>query len=132
VTEQTFEALTLQASLTVKDIQRSRTWYRDVMGFTITREHEREGKVVAVSLAAGAVALLITQDDGAKGLDRSKGEGFSLQLTTNQDIDALARGIVERGGVLSSEPTDYPWGARAFRLQDPDGFKFVISSERRG
>jgi len=127
-----FAALTLQASLTVNDIQRSLAWYRDVMRFTVTREHEREGKLFAVSLRAGDVALLITQDDGSKGLNRTRGAGFSMQLTTKQNIDALAGGIVERGGVLSSEPTDYPWGVRAFRLQDPDGFKFVISSERQG
>ena len=127
-----FEALTLQASLTVNDIQRSLAWYRDVMGFAVTRKHEREGKLIAVSLRAGAVAMLITQDDGSKGFDRAKAEGFSMQLTTKQDIDTLARGIVERGGALSSEPTDYPWGVRAFRLQDPDGFRFVISSERQG
>ena len=127
-----FAALTLQASLTVNDIQRSLAWYRDVMRFTVTREHEREGKLFAVSLRAGDVALLITQDDGSKGLNRTRGAGFSMQLTTKQNIDALAGGIVERGGVLSSEPTDAPWGVRAFRLQDPDGFKFVISSERQG
>jgi hypothetical protein len=32
--------------------------------------------------------------------------------------------------VLESEPAD-AWGARVFRLRDPDGFKLVISSERK-
>jgi uncharacterized glyoxalase superfamily protein PhnB len=75
------------------------------------------------------VPILLTQDDGAKGLDRIKGEGISLQLTTAQNIDELARRIQERGGKLDSEPAD-AWGARVFRLRDPDGFKLVISSER--
>jgi uncharacterized glyoxalase superfamily protein PhnB len=122
-------ATTLGASLTVNDIQKSLAWYRYVLGFTPTREFERAGKLFAVSLRAGVASLLITQDDGAKGWDRAKGEGLSLQLTTTQNIDEMARRIRSRGGTLDSEPADV-WGARVFRLRDPDGFKLVISSER--
>ena len=126
---QPFRANTLSASLTVSDLQKSLVWYRDVLGFTVAREFEREGTLFAVSLRAGAVPLLITQDTGAKGSDRVKGEGFSLQLTTDQNIDEMAKRIQARGGTLDSEPAD-GWGARVFRLRDPDGFRLVISSER--
>ena len=125
-----FEARSLSTSLTVKDLQASLAWYRDVVGFTVSQQHEREGVVRAVSLSAGAVQFLLNQDDGAKGIDRVKGEGFSLMFTTSQDVDAIAKGITERGGTLDSEPADMPWGARVFRLRDPDGFRLVISSER--
>ena len=127
---QSLRARNLSASLTVKDLQKSLTWYCDVVGFTIDRKHERDGTVRAVSLKAGDVWVLLNQDDGAKGWDRAKGEGFSLQITTAQNIDAIAKRIREHGGTLDSEPTDTPWGARVFRVHDPDGFKFVISSER--
>lgn len=127
---QSFRARSLSASLTVTDLQTSLTWYRDVVGFHVDREHERDGKLVAVSLVAGAVRLLINQDDGAKGWDREKGAGFSLYITTGQDVDELARGIEERGGELATPPTDMPWGVRAFRLVDPDGFRLAISTER--
>jgi uncharacterized glyoxalase superfamily protein PhnB len=122
-------ASTLSASLTVASLQTSLAWYRDVLGFTVVRTFERAGTMFAASLRAGAVPILLTQDDGAKGLDRVKGEGISLQLTTAQNIDELARRVRERGGTLASEPADV-MGARAFRLRDPDGFKLVISSER--
>lgn len=118
----------LTASLTVSDLARSLAWYRDVVGFAVEREHEREGVLRAVSLRAGDVRILIGKDDGARGLDRVRGEGFSLMITTTQDIDTLARAIEDRGGTLAAPPADTPWGMRAFRLQDPDGFRFVISS----
>jgi catechol 2,3-dioxygenase-like lactoylglutathione lyase family enzyme len=124
-----FTALSLAASLTVADLAASRAWYRDVLGFEVAREHEREGRLLAVSLRAGDVQLLLTQDNGAKGEARSKGEGFSLQFTTTLDIDGLASAIKERGGVLDDEPFD-GFGARAFRLRDPDGFRLVVSSPR--
>lgn len=124
------EASKLSASLTVKDLQASLAWYRDVLGFTVQREHAREGKLVAVSLRAGEVELLLSQDDGSRGADRSRGEGFSLMITTAQDVDEIADRIRKSGGSLASEPADMPWGARVFRVRDPDGFRFAISTPR--
>jgi uncharacterized glyoxalase superfamily protein PhnB len=123
-------AQSLQASLTVADIGRSLAWYRDVLGFGMTREFEREGRLFAVSLIAGTVRILLTQDDGKRG-DRVKGEGFSLQLTTSQDIDALAERATRAGATLDTPP-ESAWGVRVFRLRDPDGFRWVISSPRDG
>lgn len=127
---ESFRARALAASLTVKDIHASLAWYRDVIGFTVGRQHERDGSLRAVSLKAGAVQLLIGQDDGAKGADRVKGQGFSLQLTTSQDVDELAARIKANGGTLESEPADTRWGSRVFRLKDPDGFTLVITNEK--
>lgn len=126
---ESFHANTLAASLTVKDLQKSVAWYRDVVGFTVDNEYEREGKLMAVALKAGAVRILLGQDNGAKGLDRIKGEGFSLMITTDQNIDEIANRIKDLGGTLETEPADMR-GARVFRLRDPDGFKLTISSER--
>jgi uncharacterized glyoxalase superfamily protein PhnB len=125
-----FRARSLSASLTVKDLQKSLAWYHDVVGFTVDRKHERDGKLRGVSLKAGEVRILINQDDGGKGWDRVKGEGFSLQITTAQNVDEIAARIKQCGGALESEPADMPWGARAFRVRDPDGFRLAISSER--
>lgn len=121
-------ATELAAALTVKDLVDSTAWYHEVVGFSIDRRHERDGRLFAVSLRAGQARLLISQDDGSRGLERAKGAGFSLQLTTPQDIDALAARIQARGGTLESEPATMPWGVRVFRIRDPDGFRFTISS----
>jgi len=120
----------LSVSLTVKDLQKSLAWYHEVVGFSIDERFEREGKVRAVALKAGDVRIVIGQDDGAKGWDRIKGQGFSLQITTDQNVDEIAKRIKRLGGTLESEPADMPWGARIFRLLDPDGFKLTISSVR--
>jgi uncharacterized glyoxalase superfamily protein PhnB len=113
----------------VADVRRSLAWYRDVLGFDIAREFERGDQLRAVSLRAGAIRILLSQDDGSKGAQRLKGEGFSLQITTPQDIDALAANAKRAGTTLDAEPAD-AFGARVFRLRDPDGFRLVISSPR--
>ncbi len=115
-------------SLTVNDLDESLKFYRDVVGFTVDERWEHEGKLMGVSLVAGSTRLMLGQDDGAKGWDRKKGEGFRLYLSTAQDIDQLAADIVGRGGTLAKEPADMPWGARAFDLVDPDGFQLTVSS----
>jgi catechol 2,3-dioxygenase-like lactoylglutathione lyase family enzyme len=124
-----FRANALSVSLTVNDLERSLAWYRDILGFAVHQKYEREGKLRAAALSAGSVRILLGQDDGAKGWDRVKGEGFSLQFTTDQDVDGIATRVRELGGTLESEPAD-AWGARVFRLLDPDGFRLVISSTR--
>lgn len=126
---ESFRARSLMASLTVKDLPASLAWYTEVVGFTIEKRHEHEGKLMGVSLKAGDVQIVINQDDGAKGMDRVKGEGFSLYFSTTQDVDEIARRIKDKGGKLLSEPADMPWGPRMFRIQDPDGFSFAIGKE---
>jgi uncharacterized glyoxalase superfamily protein PhnB len=122
-------ARSLEASLTVRDLSASVAWYRDIAGFAVAREYRRDERLIAIALHAGNVELLLVQDDGSKGLDRAKGEGFSLQITTDQDIDELAARIKSRGGVLETEPMTMA-GKRAFRLRDPDGFRFALTSPR--
>lgn len=121
-------ATALNLSLTVKDLSTSVAWYRDVVGFTVDREIVRDGVLRAVAIRAGDVSLLLNLDDGGRGWDRKKGEGFAFQLRTSQSIDEIANGIKARGGTLALEPTDMPWGARIMRLVDPDGFRFSIST----
>jgi uncharacterized glyoxalase superfamily protein PhnB len=117
----------LQTSLTVKHLQTSITWYVDVVGFKVDRRIERDGTLRGVAVSAGDVRIILNQDDGKKGWDRIKGLGFSLQITTAQSIDEIARQITSHGGVLELEPQDMPWGARVCRVQDPDGYRWTIS-----
>src|ERR1051325_6954486 len=123
------EALRAQSiglSLTVRDLPRSLKFYTDVLGFTKTRDFERDGKVTGAALLAGSAELSLNQDDGKKGKDRALGVGFSIRFTTPQSIDAGAAKARGAGGKLDSEPADMPWGARIFAITDPDGYKLVV------
>jgi uncharacterized glyoxalase superfamily protein PhnB len=126
---ESFRARGVSISLTVKDVNASLAWWEGIMGFTVDNKREAEGKLRSVALKAGEVRLLLNQDNGAKGWDRIKGQGFSMMFTTVQSIDEIAAGIKARGGTLATEPADMPWGPRAFRMVDPDGYHFTIASE---
>ena len=117
-------------SFTVNDVEKSLGWYRDVMGFAVGDRWEDNGKLMGAELKAGPVVFMIGQDDWKRGRDRQKGVGFRLYCKTDQDIDRMADGIKTRGGTLAQEPRDEEWGARAFTVDDPDGFKITISKDR--
>ena len=118
-------------SITANDLEKSLAWYRDVVGFAVEERWERDGKLAGVQLRAGSVVFMLGQDDWKKGRDRKKGEGFRLYVMATGDIDALAKGIVDRGGTLDQPPTDQEWGMRDFSLTDPDGFKITIGRETK-
>lgn len=122
-----FRGRELSVSLTVDDLEKSLAWYQDVVGFYVERTTEHDGRPRSAALLAGNVRIVLHQDDGAKGRDRPKGEGLSLRITTGQDLDRLAARIVDRGGVLDSEPADTHAGTRVFRVTDPDGFTYRIA-----
>jgi uncharacterized glyoxalase superfamily protein PhnB len=113
-------------SITVNDIARSVAWYRDILGFTVGERWEEEGRLLGVQLKAGAVDLMLGQDDFSKGRDRKKGDGIRIWFQTVQDIDALAARVKASGGVLDYEPGQTPWGGYAFAISDPDGFKLTF------
>ena len=117
------------ATFTVSDIEKSLAWYRDVVGFAVLETYKNdEGYLDGVVLVAGQVKLFLGQDDFVKGKNREKGQGFRLFCVTHQDIDELAAAIKSRGGELTQEPENRPWGARDFALVDPDGFALSITS----
>ena len=129
---ETLRLRTMMPAITASDLQASLAWYRDVLGFTVAENYERDGRLMGVRLMAGHVQILLSQDDFAKGRDRQKGAGLRLFCTTGQDVNQLAADIKERGGQLAHEPTDQPWGARDFGVVDPDGFNISISTEMQG
>ena len=118
-------------SFTVNDVEKSLAWYRDVLGFVVKDRWEHEGKLAGVEMAAGGVIFMLGQDDWKKGRDRAKGEGVRIYCSTVQDVDQLANRIKARGGTLTQEPRDEPWGTRDFALADPDGYKITIGAEEK-
>lgn len=123
-------ATALGCSLTCKSLDTSLAFYRDVLGFSVERTFEHEGRLVGAVVGAGGIRIVLNQDDGKLGWDRIKGQGLFLQIGVAgaADVDAAAARIKTAGGTLIDEPADRPWGARMFQFRDPDGFKLGMSA----
>ena len=126
---ETLRLRSMAASFTVRDLDKSVAWYRDVLGFIVGQRWEDAGHLHGIQMKAGSCDIMLNQDDFAKGRDRTKGDGFRLWVATVQDITALAARIKERGWPLEREPAETPWGDWAFAVTDPDGFKITVIQE---
>ena len=125
LTSDPIEPSAVVLSLTAKDLATSVAWYRDVVGFTVDYIRDQDGKPISAGIRAGASRIFLNQDDGARGWDRTKGEGFAVTFETAQDVDAFATRIRSNGATITMEPTDMPWGVRMVRFLDPDGFRLA-------
>ena len=117
----------ISPSLTVNDVERSIAWYRDGLGFFVSKRWEEGGRLQGVMLKAGACHLVLSQDDFSKGRDRPKGVGFRMWGDTTQDVDAIAERLRAYGGTIVEGPGDH-WDTYGFTAQDPDGFKITITA----
>jgi uncharacterized glyoxalase superfamily protein PhnB len=123
---ETLRLRSISASLTVGDLERSLVLYTKGFGFFVQERWESDGKLEGVTLRAGTCEVNLSQDDGAKGLERRKGEGIRLWLETVQDLDALAERAESFGALITAWPADREWGVRSFSADDPDGYHLSL------
>lgn len=122
------QAKTLMPTLTVNDLQASIRFFEG-LGFAAGQRWEHEGKLLGVTMKAGDLEVGLSQDDWKMGRDRQKGVGIRFYISTAQNIDELAANAKKNGVALDKDPHDTEWGARAFNVTEPSGFKFTIASK---
>jgi uncharacterized glyoxalase superfamily protein PhnB len=106
--------------LAVRDLEVSTRYYIDVLGFTkdpidaagwsfLTRDSFR-------------VMLGECVDEKPAG---ELGNHSYFAYWNVEDIDDLFAEFMAKGAILTSHPTDKPWGLREFGLRTPDGHRIV-------
>ena len=128
MTTTSLQPRSLTLSLTAADLKKSIHFYTEGLGFAVSEKWEEGGVVNGVMLKAGDVLLGLSQDDFAKGRNRTKGVGMRVYVETAQDLGAIAKQAKAAGIALESEPGPLPWGQMGFSLSDPDGYKLTISN----
>jgi len=124
---ETLRLRSIEPLLTVSDLQRSITFYTEVLGFFISdRYTDKNGALQGVMLKAGVCEVGLSQDDWAKGRDRQRGVAIRIWCTTAQNVDQLAARVKAAGHELAEGPRDQSWGGRSFSVDDPDGFHLTL------
>ncbi len=123
----TLQGKSVMPSLTVNNLQQSLQFFGD-LGFEIEDRWEDNGVVLGAMLKAGDARLGLSQDDGKKGRDRTKGVGMRIYIEAADDIDQVAARAKAAGITLTTEPHDTEWGTRAFEVTEPSGFALTIAS----
>jgi catechol 2,3-dioxygenase-like lactoylglutathione lyase family enzyme len=64
-----------------------------------------------------------------EALTTPRGAGLFINIAVD-DVDGFYQEAVAAGMKPSSEPRDWPWGAREFAMRDPDGYKLVFFKKK--
>ncbi len=112
--------------LLVCDIDRSRRFYCDGLGFEMTGTWEPDGKLAWRWLRHGGAALMLQQacDEDPPAADRGKGVVFYFLC---EDADAMHRHITDRG-VRATKPKVAFYGMNQTFITDPDGYELCFEN----
>ena len=94
------------------DFDRSVAFYRDVLGWKVTRKWGGNGAGRGIVLSGGGIEVALAEKSG--GAPRP-----TIHLDIH-DIDARFKSLPP-GTHVVTKPEATPWGTRWFVLKDPDG-----------
>lgn len=120
----------LRIEIFVRDVPRAVAFYRDVLGFVAG--HGSAGYVPmtrgGAHIGIGASADLPGRHYFRPDVSSSRlGIGAEIVIEVD-DVDAAYRRVAESGHPVLTALRERPWGARDFRIADPDGYYLRITS----
>lgn len=108
--------------LSVADVERSLTFYRDVLGFDVRRVTNGDGVRAVAEAVSGPAKIQFTSEDSA--IDSTLTErprGAAILFFETNDVAAMRERVRSRGGT-PSELEKANWiKMEVFEIRDPDG-----------
>ena len=106
--------------LAVRDLHASTRYYKEVLGFS-------QDPIDAEGWS------FLTRDNFRVMLGECPNEKSASELGDHsyfaywniEGVDQFYREVAARGALVTSEPTDKPWGLREFGLRTPDGHRIT-------
>jgi catechol 2,3-dioxygenase-like lactoylglutathione lyase family enzyme len=105
----------------VSDVDRSKAFYADQVGFNLDHDHHVSDDIRFVQLTPPGSACSIALGKGISTATPGSAQGLQLVVA---DAGAARAELVGRG-VEASEVQDYPWGRFVF-FSDPDGNGWAV------
>lgn len=123
--------MNLRLELFVKSIENSIEFYREILEFDVPKESDCDYVPIEkgnVRLGLGSMEnlpeyhpLRVSNDNHKNGL------GIEIVLEV-EEINAFYKKVVSKGYPIETGLSERPWGLTDFRLMDPDGYYFRMTS----
>jgi catechol 2,3-dioxygenase-like lactoylglutathione lyase family enzyme len=112
----------------IRDAEKARTFYRDVLGLKELLFDDRASRLVFALPGTSTLLTMHIQAPGEEGRDPGTVSGLVFH---HPDPAAACREIVRRGGTVTVEPKTIETSIGSFvraAIADSDGNEFVISN----
>ena len=116
-------------ALGVRDLETSRNFYAETLGWKISRPQEG----VVFFQAGGVVLALFPRDELAKDAQVSwEGSGFAgfslaYNAQSEAEVDEIISGLKAKGVKILKEPQKVFWGGYSSYFADPDGYPWEVA-----
>lgn len=109
------------ASLQVNDLEVSKNFYQEKLGFEIGNSNPQ---ACVFKYQKGEASFAIrTPLESLEG--RELGVGVALWFAVDENVDVLKERLVQNGLTTAGPIIETPFG-RAFHVKDPDGYKLTF------
>ncbi len=112
--------------LAVRDLETSTAYYRDVLGFS-KDPVDAEGWCF---LTRDSFRVMLGECCNEKPASEL-GDHSYFSYWHLDNVDEFYQEIVAKGALLTSEPSDKPWGLREFSMRTPDGHRITCGQQLR-
>ena len=109
--------------LSYPDVRAAVAWLSDSFGFT---ERVRIGEDHRAQMSVGDAALIIADTGGARRAPDPAVTSASV-IVRVADVTAQRDRAAVQGGIILTEPTDFPFGERQCTVLDPWGHHWTFS-----
>jgi catechol 2,3-dioxygenase-like lactoylglutathione lyase family enzyme len=109
--------------ITAADFEKSLAFYRDTLGWDVTRECGGSGGEPRVAMLSSGGLKVVISEKAAAGVPAAKdtiGDGRAIVHLDIHDLKARF-GSVPAGDHVVRKPEGTHWGTRWFVVRDPDG-----------
>lgn len=122
--------MTFRLELFVDDLPASIDFYHRVLGFTLGEQHSDSYTPVTfgkVNLGLNLRSSL-REDHPIQAIENERlGRGIEIVLEVD-DVAAMYEHVLSENWPMSAELRQRPWGLTDFRVTDPNGYYFRITS----
>jgi lactoylglutathione lyase len=120
----------LRCEIFPADLDRTVDFYLRVLAFRLLDDRRRD-EAPYIYMQRGDVRIgALMASAAVPGDMRRPPTGVELVLEVD-DLDAERERILDAGWPLDEDVTERPWGLRDFRLLDPDGYYWRITTHLR-
>ncbi|KOP78527.1 hypothetical protein AMS59_11835 [Lysinibacillus sp. FJAT-14745] len=118
-----FYQMPLFVKLKVRDIEKSKEWYINVLNFTSVFDFQDGNETTSMTHLRGAKyqdLMLI------KAAEVNASDSVIINLFSS-NIHSIYQAALENKTNIIQQPTIQPWNAKELTLKDPDGYIFTIT-----